>query len=333
MWSSCPRSSNSFPLFKESAPRLGHDANPNLRIHVADARRFVRASAESYDVIVADLFHPSLDGSGALYSREHFAAIRARLAKDGLFCQWLPLHQLDLPTLRIIVRTFLAVFPDTTAYLAQFSTETPLIALVGGLAPKVYPVDWFRHRIANDALAARLAALDLKNETALFGLYLAGSEELSAFAGAGPVNSDDMPLVALEAPRSAYAASETPGARLVSLLGTFHPRPEDVLAGEEAGARMRLADYWRARDRFLEIGARTQVAGPARSFIAEIAPQLVEVVRMSADFDAAYLPLISMARELGLSDPQAARRLLEALDAASPARPEARHLLAGLPPA
>jgi spermidine synthase len=325
-----PEVVESFPLFARSAPNIGR--NPDLRIHVADARRFVRAAGDRYDVVMADLFHPSLDGSGALYTREHFAAIRARLTDDGLFCQWLPLYQLDIATLRIIVRTFLEAFPDSTAYLAQFSVETPLIALVGARAPKIYPADWLRGRVKNDAIGAKLAALNLKDDTALFGLYLAGAAALHSFAGPGPLNSDDRPLVTTAAPRTAYAPIDTPGARLVELLDIFHPRPEEVLLAADGDAARRLADYWRARDRFLRLGVRTQMVGDARNFIANIAPQLIEIVQISADFDAAYLPVLAMARQLGRSDPSAARKLLEALDNANPTRPEARRMLASLPP-
>jgi spermidine synthase len=325
-----PEVVESFPLFARSAPQLGR--NPDLRIHVADARRFVRAVGERYDVIVADLYHPSVDGSGALYAREHFAAIRSRLAEGGLFCQWLPLHQLDLATLRVIVRTFLAEFPNSTAYLAQFSVETPLIALVGSQAPATYPADWLSRRVEDEALRTRLAALDLKDEITLFGLYLAGANDLRSFAGPGPLNSDDRPIVAAEAPRVAYATADTPGARLDSLLGALRAQPDDVLRGADSATLRRLADYWRARDRFLAIGTRTLASGKPQNIIAEVAPQLIEVVQMSGDFDAAYVPVIAMARQLGLSDPKAARRLLEALDRANPARPEARRLLASLPP-
>src|SRR5438034_94509 len=87
------------------------ERQPALKMFVADARRFVRATSAQYDVIVADLFHPARDGAGSLYTLEHFRAIRQRLASGGLFCQWLPLHQLDENMLRIIVRTFLEIFP------------------------------------------------------------------------------------------------------------------------------------------------------------------------------------------------------------------------------
>lgn len=325
-----PEVVESFPLFARSAPQLGR--NPDIHIHVADARRFVRAPGARYDVIVADLYHPSVDGSGALYAREHFAAIRDRLAEGGIFCQWLPLHQLDIGTLRVIVRTFLDVFPETDAYLAQFSVETPLIALVGRQAPRTYPADWLERRVADTALRSRLAAVDLEDRMSLFGLYLAGGSELRAFAGPGRLNTDDRPFVAAEAPRAAYAMEEQPGERLLALLGALHPRPEEVLDGADGDAGRRLAAYWQARDRYLEMGVRILAAGDRRDIIADVAPKLIELVQISPDFDSAYLPVLAMARQLAVRDPAAARALLERLDRANPSRSEARSLLSVLPP-
>ncbi|MDF2998473.1 MAG: Spermine synthase [Xanthobacteraceae bacterium] len=325
-----PEVVETFPLFPRSAPQLGR--NPDINIHVADARRFVRAPGVRYDVIVADLYHPSVDGSGALYAREHFAAIRNRLADGGIFCQWLPLHQLDIDTLRIIVRTFLDVFPDSSAYLAQFSVETPLIALIGSEAPRTYPANWFETRIADPVLGKRLGALDLKDGMSLFGLYLAGTDELRSFAGPGRLNTDDQPFVAAQAPRIAYAAADSPGERLVTLLGALHPRADEVLSGAGDDASRRLAAYWIARDRYLEMGVRTLAGGGPRNLIADVAPRLIELVRISPDFDSAYLPVLAMARQLSVKDPAAARGLLETLDRANPGRSEARRLLAVLPP-
>ncbi|HWU55314.1 MAG TPA: hypothetical protein VN175_07420, partial [Rhizomicrobium sp.] len=143
-----PEVVESFALFGRSAPNIGRD--PDIRIHLADARRFVRGTDGRYDVVVADVYHPWVDGTAALYTREHFAAIRGILSEDGIFCQWLPLHQLDLPTLRVIVRTFLSEFPHGQAYLAQFSVRTPLIALVGMRSDRKYPGRWLGNRVHND---------------------------------------------------------------------------------------------------------------------------------------------------------------------------------------
>jgi len=40
----------------------------------------VRATSERYDLVVSDNFHPARSGSGSLYTVEHFAAVRERLA-------------------------------------------------------------------------------------------------------------------------------------------------------------------------------------------------------------------------------------------------------------
>jgi spermidine synthase len=93
----------------------------NLHIICADAMRYVRATDQKYDVVIADLFHPAKDGAGSLYTIEHFKAIRDLLPDHGLFCQWLPLYQLDLEMFKVITKTFLQVFPDGQAYLAHYS--------------------------------------------------------------------------------------------------------------------------------------------------------------------------------------------------------------------
>jgi spermidine synthase len=119
------------PEVIEASAAFARAPAPRFNVIAADARRFVRASADRYDVIVSDNFHPARSGSGALYTVEHFQAVRGRLSGGGVFCQWLPLHQLDVGTLRIIVRSFLVAFPHGWAVLANNSLETPAIGLIG----------------------------------------------------------------------------------------------------------------------------------------------------------------------------------------------------------
>lgn len=321
-----PEVVESFSLFERTAPNIGR--NPAIRIHLADARRFVRGTEGRYDVVVADVYHPWVDGTASLYTREHFAAVRATLSKDGIFCQWLPLHQLDLPTLRIIVRTFMAEFPHTQAYLAQFSVRTPLIALVGMPSTKKYPANWLADRVQDGRLMQRLEDVDLAGDAKLFGLLLGREKELARFAGTGPLNTDDRPIVAFESPRVAYVEGDAPGERLLSLIGMMRPAPEAVLA--EATEQRHLADYWRARDRYLTLGVRTLQGQTMRDPIGELGPQLIDIVRISPDFDSAYGPVLAMAQQLARSEPDAARRLLENLAQASPQRPEAQQLLSAL---
>ena len=313
--------------------RAFDEGRPNPRLHLiaADARRFVRAGTQRYDLIVADNFHPARSGSGALYTVEHFQAVRARLAPGGLFCQWLPLHQLDLDTLRSIVRSFVAANPGAWAMLATNSLETPVLGLVARADAGGFDPAQVRLRVAVAALPRPPADFGLGDEFAVLGSFVAGPHALMRFAAGAPLNTDDRPVVAYRAPRITYAPFSLPRERLLALLGELAVEPGEVLAGmAEPGAPQRLAAYWAARDRFIEIGVAVRPTADVQRMLAQVREPLLSVLRVSPDFRPAYDPLLRMAQALASTDPGAARALLTALAQAQPARPEAAQALRGL---
>jgi spermidine synthase len=129
---------------------------PRLNVVAADARRFIKTAGQLYDVIVADNFHPARSGSGSLYTVEHFRAVQQRLTAQGVFCQWLPLHQLDLDSLRSITRSFVSVYPGAWAMLATNSLETPVIGLVARLDSSLMRREDLARRLAHPSFAQRL---------------------------------------------------------------------------------------------------------------------------------------------------------------------------------
>jgi spermidine synthase len=326
------------PYFEKATGPLGN--NHRLRLHVADARRFIGNAQNTYDVIVADLFHPARDGAGFLYTVEHFAAIRDHLTPDGLFCQWLPLHQMDLDLLRMIVRTFLHVFPEGNAILATYSLKTPIVGLIAGKRSLRYTPDYFRRRLDDPDLAEELGRYRLDRFYNLFGTFIAGPDDLYRFSGRGPLNTDDLPGVIFKAPRFAYLQGETEPAydRLLELIRTFDPVPELFLTMDDSAESQeisaRLSAYWRARDRFLQAGVGIRPTEDMGKFISQVQAPLLAIVRESPDFEAAYNPLLAMARRLQVTHPEAADRLLMELEDANPGRREAseiRHRLRSRP--
>ena len=311
---------------------LGDAANARLRVQAADARRFVRASAAAYDVIVADNFHPARSGSGALYTVEHFRAVRQRLAPGGLFCQWLPLHQLDLASLRSVVRSFLAVYPGGAALLASNSLETPVVGLVGTAEGGArFDADAIRARVMVGAAPPRVAALGLDDQLAVLGSFIAGPGALDRFAGDAIANTDDRPVVAYRAPFLAYAPDSTPRARLFALLGQVSVAPADVLRPpSDAALDGRLAAYVAARNLFLGAGRDVRPSARAADMLAQVREPLLAVLRLSPDFRPAYDPLLAMATALARSDAPGARALLGELARLQPRRPEAARTLAAL---
>lgn len=305
----------------------GNKPNPRLHLLRADARRFVRAARERYDVIVADNFHPARSGSGSLYTVEHFAAVRERLAADGVFCQWLPLHQLDLDTLRTVVRSFLAVYPYSFALLATNSLETPVVGLVARNGDLGFSLERVRARLAGAAMPHGPAELGVPDDLALLGTFIGGPEALARFAGGAALNTDDHPVVAYGAPWITYHPDSLPRDRLIALLREVEISPAELHAASGAAWDARLAAYWAARNRFIEAGRDVQPTSDVRRMLTQVREPLLSVLRVSPDFRPAYDPLLLMATALAQIDTGAASALLIELERAQPARPEAAQAL------
>jgi spermidine synthase len=251
------------PLFSEINDDVASD--PKVRLHAADARRFVAASRDRFDVIVADLFHPARDGAGTLYAREHFAAVRSHLEPGGLFAQWIPLYQFDPPNLRTVVRTFLGVFPEVHSWLGIYNAETPALVLVGRVPASAED----RLTIDLPRLAATLARpvyreLLMQDPRDLLGAYMLDRAALAAYAGEGPENTDLYPRVLFDAPRTVYEnRPDLAVESLASLLPHRCPLPPSLLSGLPDDERDAVA---------AEVEAFAQAA--ARALRGKIATQL-----------------------------------------------------------
>lgn len=304
-----------------------------LRLIAADARRYVRTTERRYDVIVSDNFHPARSGAGSLYTVEHFRAVRSRLTAGGVFCQWLPLHQLDLGTLRSIVQSFVAAYPQGGALLASNSLQTPVLGLVGRSDDGRFDVAALRSRLANAALSQTWAQSGIEDDLALLGSFVAGAAALRSFAADAPLNTDDLPIVAYRAPRVTYAPDSLPRDRLIALLHELSARPVELFRlPDDADWSRRVTAYWAARNLYVEAGRDVRPTSNAREMLTQVREPLLAALRISPDFRPAYDPLLRMAAALAQTDPVAARTVLAQLVSVQPARPEAAQLLKQIDP-
>ena len=298
-----------------------------LRVRVADARRFTRSSKTQYDVVIADLFHPARDGAGSLYTREQFQAVRTRMPTNGVFCQWLPLFQLDLPTFRIITRTFTDVFPHSHAFLLRYNADTPVLGLIGSRRPLQFDSGYFERRTQDSRLREQLKPLVLSDSIQFFGTWFADADWLKKISEGAPINTDDKPVVVFQAPKT-LTGKPLPGhALLTALLDKPRPLPDSLFdaAAREAGRDEldRLARFQKARDLYLR-GLIADTSGTTR--VAEAETAFIESARLSRDFTSGYSQILARASAQAKSNPSSARDLLNRLIEARPDRPVAREL-------
>ena len=62
---------------------------PNVHLVVDDGMHFVRASKETYSLIVNTVTSPLYFSSAKLYTRDFLEAVRRRLTPDGLYVTWI----------------------------------------------------------------------------------------------------------------------------------------------------------------------------------------------------------------------------------------------------
>ena len=172
------------PFFKH----VNYDllTQPNVTVRIDDGRNFLALTDRKFDVITADIIQPGHAGAGHVYSREYFTLVHDALKDDGVVLQWIG-HRPRIEY-TLIMRTFLAVFPDATLwYDANFmvGTRRPLTIDRGAL-------DRLRENpVTRDALNA----VGLNSWEVLRSWYTAGPAEMRTFVGDGPILTDDRPLV------------------------------------------------------------------------------------------------------------------------------------------
>jgi len=185
-----------FGYYYPDASRVLDD--PNGRVIIADGRNYVELTNRTYDIIVVDP-PPPIESSGVsvISSLEFYEAARARLNPGGVMMQWVPLGQ-TIDEFKAHVRTFGSVFPNVIVAAGpagygfyMFGSDDPLafdpaamrdvLTRPGVLADVSSAVDSPRHD-----LAGWLALIPTI-------VHLSGPQ-VAAFAGPGPLVTDDRPL-------------------------------------------------------------------------------------------------------------------------------------------
>ena len=312
------------PQFEAANGPILHEQR--LHVFTADARRFVHSATEPYDVIVADLFHPARDGAASLYTVEHFAAIRGRLRPAGVFCQWLPLYQMDAPTTALVVRSFAEVFPDGVVLLAYYNVDTPIVGLLGFRDDQRISLEQLGARFSNGTFLQRLQPCGLDLLLDPLAAPLMTIADWRARIGAGPVNTDDRPRVTFAALRRAYEESNPGPAQLAALIDAAKPPPLETLIAFPNGGAERLADaldaYRVGRDAYLRA-----LLALHENDVAQAVRYALASLEASIDQQVGYALVCELARQAAPRNPDDARAWLTAAARLRPQRPEAPAML------
>lgn len=189
--------------------------NPKLNLIIQDGKNYVRMTDKTYDVIYSGPIHPqSNQGSAALYTRDFFEDCRKRLKEDGFQCLWLPMHMSAAEDFKIIVRTFMEVYPHVTLwYLPQTDMSVSHPHLIGSNQP-IYPdYGLIAAKMKNPVIIKDLARLHetaFKEPYEFISQFAMGEENLKKMVERiDKLNTDNLPVVEFyDRPMNVFIASK-----------------------------------------------------------------------------------------------------------------------------
>jgi spermidine synthase len=175
--------------------------DPRLNLIIQDGKNYMKMTERKYDVIYSGPIHPQSNQSSAgLYTLDYFKDCRERLKEDGLQCLWLPIHMSSPKYFKIVVKSFLEVYPHVTLWmLPQTMSSVSHPHLIGSKTP-IYP----DYNLISDRLnrpeilkdIARLNNTSFKKPSEFIALLAMDERNLKILVnGIETLNTDDRPVV------------------------------------------------------------------------------------------------------------------------------------------
>ena len=190
--------------------------DPRVSLVFEDARRFLSADGDAYDIITAEPSNPWVSGVASLYTRESFLKARRRLTAHGVFCQWMHAYRMSEDDFRSVLATFASVFPHVLLFRAGSTFDYLLIGSNEG-----WPGTAAASALVDESPALRggLARLQLQDSSRdssrsaapfdlLAGEFALGDQAFRRYAAGAALNTDDRPILEFSAPKHLFASDQ-----------------------------------------------------------------------------------------------------------------------------
>jgi len=185
-------STDMLEMSRRLATRAGADplADPRVRVHVEDARFFLRSTNERYDLITGEPPPPIMAGVVSLYTTEYFQLVYGRLRDGGMATYWLPMMNLSASSGKAIVRAFCDAFADCSLWRGTADNFMLLgtRSARGPVSDERFVAQWERPEFRGE-----LVAIGFEEPSQLGALFVGDADYLNALTTDTPALVDDWP--------------------------------------------------------------------------------------------------------------------------------------------
>jgi spermidine synthase len=126
-----------------------------------------------------------------LYSTEFYRLASARLKRNGVVAQWLPLTTQNDEDTKALVKSFVEVFPHASLW----TTELHEMLLVGSQDAMTLDAAQISARFNEPEVAAALGSVGVESPEELLALWVTDRAGLMRYAGTTAAVTDDRPRV------------------------------------------------------------------------------------------------------------------------------------------
>lgn len=93
--------------------------NPKVNHIIGDAREFLMAKGQGYDLIISEPSNPYRAGVASLYTKEFYQSVHDRLNEGGILCQWVQGYEASPETIDTVISTLASEFPKVEIWNTQ----------------------------------------------------------------------------------------------------------------------------------------------------------------------------------------------------------------------
>jgi len=158
--------------------------DPRVTVRPVDGVMLLRHGDRRYDIIVSEPSNAWVAGMGELFSREAFAAARARLTDGGVFAAWFHVYGTDMSIVRAIAATFESVFPEATLWELVRGQDYMLVGRrQDGEVPVHIDLDAIASRVDDPEVQARLRRAGIGSTAGLLGRFVTAAAGVRVLGG------------------------------------------------------------------------------------------------------------------------------------------------------
>ncbi|MBD3306889.1 hypothetical protein GF339_10685, partial [candidate division KSB3 bacterium] len=164
--------------------------DPRVEVVFTDGRNKVLADTQQYDVILSDSIHPRFSGNGSLYTYEYYQLLRERLKPGGVVSQWLPFYNITPENLKMIIKSFYQVFPNTFVWFTN-STINDYVIVIGKLDDPLIDYAHMEATLKIPEVRADLEEIETATPYKLLDYFFFANEQVGEYVGDVPLHTDD----------------------------------------------------------------------------------------------------------------------------------------------